>query len=396
MKTKLKYALHLALILAMAFSFTQCSKARKAGGEMDTPEAHYKQGMKYFNDKQVDRAEEEFNLALSLDKKFARAHAGLCLTTATKARKQQDKSLRTQAEKHMARALDLDNDDAAIWIAYGRMITIIKAGSRKDPKWYKDAAGKFSKAIKIDPQSGEAYFRRAMAYRKGYQFSEAKDDFGKVLDLKNGYVAEADAQWKIMQDIERAARSENGKKIALVEEIARADICVLFIDELNLTKYIQKRKPAEVDLAFKAPTVDTKMETETVTKMAAATDIETHWAKNFMKDVMDLGLRGLDPGPNHRFYPDSLINRGEFCLMLEDIVIAMTKEDIKTKHIGGPDRFRDIPPHHPYYNAVCNAVDRGYVKADVNGFIKPQGTISGAEALLIMRELRNLDKNLEQ
>jgi hypothetical protein len=115
-----------------------------------------------------------------------------------------------------------------------------------------------------------------------------------------------------------------------------------------------------------------------------------------MLDVIGLGLRGLDPGPNHEFAPDKVINRGEFALMLEDIVIAMTKEDIKTKHVGGPDRFKDVPPSHPYYNAMCNAVDRGYLKADVNGFIRPENAVSGAEALLIIRELRNLDKNFEQ
>lgn len=373
-----------------------CSKARKAGGEMDTPEAHYKQGMKYFNDNKVDRAESEFNLALSLDKKFAPGYAGLALTNAAKARKADDKKIAKEAENNIDKAKDLDNKDVNIWIAHGRMITILNAGKKDAGKWWRKAIKQFDKAIKLDPNNGEAYFRRAMSYRKALMFNEAEADFGKVLDLKNGYVAEADEQWKIMQDIKRAARSENGKKIALVDVITRADICVLFIDELNLTKYIEKRKPAEVDNSFKAPEVDTKMETEVVTKIAKAVDIEGYWAKNFILDVMDLGLRGLDPSPDHKFYPEKPINRGEFALMLEDIVIAMTKDDIKTKHIGGPDRFRDIPPSHPYYNAMCNVVDRGYMKADVNGFIKPDGTISGPEALLIMRELRNLDKNFEQ
>jgi hypothetical protein len=379
----------------LALVMSGCTKARKAGGEMDTPEAHYKQGMKYFNDRKVDQAEEEFNLAKSLDKKFALAYAGLALTTASKARKADDKKMADNAEDLIDKAKGLDDENPDIWIAHGRMITILKAGKKKEKKWWKGAIKQFNKAIKLAPTSGEAHFRRGMCYRKAYMFNEAKADFGKVLDLKGDYVAEADKEWKIMQDIERAARSENGKKIALVEELTRADICVLFIDELNLTKYIQKKKPAEVDVAFKAPKVDTKMETETVTKIAAASDIEGHWAKNFIKDVMELGLRGLDPGPNHKYEPDKLINRGEFALMLEDILIAMTGDaTLKTKHIGGPDQFKDIPPSHPYYNAFSNAVLRGYLKADVNGFIRPSDSVSGPEALLIMRELRNLDKNL--
>jgi hypothetical protein len=395
MKNKRLIKIPLLIIASLALLLGGCSKARKAGGEMDTPPAHYKQGMKYFNDNKTDRAGEEFDLALSLDKKFAPAYAGKALVTAVQARQNDDKKLADLADDQIDKAKGLDDKDPAIWIAAGRVITILKAGDRKDNSWYKKAVKQFDEAIKLDPRSGEAYFRRGMAYRKALLFIAAKGDFGKVLDLKNGYVEEADLQWKIMQDIERSARSENGKNIALVEELTRADICVLFIDEVNLTKYIQKRKPAEVDNSFQAPTVDTKMETETVTKMADATDIQGHWAKNFIFDVIDLGLRGLDPGPNHQFEPDKPINRGEFSLMLEDIVIAMTKDDIKTKHIGGPERFKDVPPSHPYYNAMCNAVDRGYMKGDVNGFIHPQDAVSGPQALLIMRELRNLDKNLE-
>ncbi|MFH1761569.1 MAG: tetratricopeptide repeat protein [bacterium] len=397
MYNKSLYKIITILFACFALTWIGCSKARKAGGEMDTPEAHYKQGMKYFNDNKIDRAEEEFNLAKSLDKKYPPCYAGLALTVASKARKMNDKKLAEQAEDNINKAKDLDSKNVNIWIAHGRVITIINAGREKPEKWSKAAVKQFDKALKMDPDNSEAYFRRGMCYRQAYMFNEAKNDFSKVLDLKGDFTAQADEQWKIMQDIERAARSENGKKIALVEELTRSDICVLFIDELNLTKYIEKRKPAEVDNAFMAPpSSDTKMKTDETVKIPDATDIADHWAKNFITDVMDLGLRGLDPGPNHKFEPDKLVNRGEFSLMLEDIVIAMTGDkSLKTKHIGGPERFKDIPPSHPYYNAFCNAVDRGYLKADVNGFIRPADSISGPQALLIMRELRNLDKNLD-
>ncbi len=396
MKAKMLSKSLFVMFLGLSVLYTGCSKARKAGGEMDSPEVHYKQGMKYFNNHEVKKAEEEFNLAQSLDKKYAPAYAGLALTSAEFAKKNKSKEFAKKAEGYMSKAKGLDKKDPAIWIAHGRMIVILQSTNRKNKKWCKKAVKQFNKAIELDPKNGEAYFRRAMAYRFALRFADAKADFGKVLDLKNGYVAEADKQWKIMQDIERSARSENGKKIALVEKITRADICVLFIDEINITKYIKKRNPATPDLSFKAaPTADTKMETETITKMLPAVDIEGYWAKNFILDVMALGIRGLTPSPDHKFYPDSLVNRGEFALMLEDIIVAMTKEDIKTKYIGGPNRFKDVPPSHPYYNAMCNAVDRGYMKMDVNGFVNPLGSVSGPDALLIMRELRNLDKNFE-
>ena len=67
-----------------------CTKARKAGGQMDTPEFHYELGMKYYNENDFKRAEDEFNLATSMDKKFAPAWSGLALCEAEKGAVEQD------------------------------------------------------------------------------------------------------------------------------------------------------------------------------------------------------------------------------------------------------------------------------------------------------------------
>jgi tetratricopeptide (TPR) repeat protein len=369
---------------------------RKVAGEMDTPQAHYKQGMKYFNSDKIEQAQEEMNLASSLDPKFAPAFAGLALVKAVIAKKTGSRDTAELAEDYIKKAEDLDKRNADIWIAHARIITILNAENRKDSVWIKEALVQFNRAMVIDPNSGDLYFYRAITYRKAFYFDEAEKDFAHVLDLKKTFVAEADGEWKILQDVKRAARSENGKKLSLVDELNRADICVLFVDELNLVQYLRKQKPAKADVSFKAPpAADNKMKTETVAKKDAITDISDCWAKNFIGDVTALGLRGLDVNADHKFYPDSLINRGEFALMLEDICMAITKEDIKTKYIGAPSRFSDISNSHPYYNALCNAVDKGFLKADLNGSVYPQSSVSGAQALLIIRELRNLDKNLE-
>ncbi|MBL8028340.1 MAG: hypothetical protein JNL74_18090, partial [Fibrobacteres bacterium] len=68
-----------AAFIAVAFMIAGCAKTRKAGGQMDTPEVHTEQGMKYFEGGEINKAEEEFNLAISLDKKFAPAYAGRAL-----------------------------------------------------------------------------------------------------------------------------------------------------------------------------------------------------------------------------------------------------------------------------------------------------------------------------
>ena len=48
-------------------------------------------------------------------------------------------------------------------------------------------------------------------------------------------------------------------------------------------------------------------------------------------------MRGLEAGPDHKFEPDKLITKGEFALMLEDILIKVSgDEKLATKFLGAP------------------------------------------------------------
>ena len=86
-------------------------------------------------------------------------------------------------------------------------------------------------------------------------FDKAGEMFKKVLDLNDQYLIEADNEWKVVQKIQRAAPgSMIGKKIALIEEITRADVAALFIQELLLEKLYEKRTPKQFDTSYQAPT----------------------------------------------------------------------------------------------------------------------------------------------
>ena len=102
-------------------------------------------------------------------------------------------------------------------------------------------------------------------------------------------------------------------------------------------------------------------------------------------------MRGLEPGPTHTFEPDKLISKGEFALMLEDILIKVSgDEKLATKYIGATSPFPDVRNDHYAFSAIMTATSRGFLEADkATGVFNPLAPVSGADALLAIREFKN-------
>jgi hypothetical protein len=80
-------------------------------------------------------------------------------------------------------------------------------------------------------------------------------------------------------------------------------------------------------------------------------------------------------------------------MMVEDCLIAITgNKSLATQYIGTPSRFSDVNASHPSYNAICNAVDKNIMDASINGEFGPEKSVSGPEALLVIRKLKELKK----
>jgi len=74
-------------------------------------------------------------------------------------------------------------------------------------------------------------FYLGIAHKEAYAFGDAANAFSKVIALKGDYAKEANDEWELMQKIQRAAPGTKiGMKIALIPEIDRADLAVLFIE----------------------------------------------------------------------------------------------------------------------------------------------------------------------
>ena len=371
------------IIVAFGVMATSCAKPpRKPEAALDTPEHHVFSGNKLLDKGDYTGAQREFELAIQLDRKYSPAYVGMGLVFGYQKNFE-------KAYENMKKAKGLAEKPDDKVNAHVGMIRLYSL-ERKE-KWIEKAVDEFEAAIKINPKSSAAFFYMGKAYKLAFNFDKAGEMFKKVLDLNDKYLIEADNEWKVVQKIQRAAPgSLIGKKIALIEEISRADVAALFIQELLLEKLYEKRTPKRFDTSFQAP--EKKFEADRIVKAEAATDIQNHVLRTDIVTVMMLGVRGLEPSPDHKFSPNEKITRAAYAMMIEDILIKVSgDEKLATKFIGSKSPFPDLRNDLPYFNAVMVMTSRGVMEAKdlTTGEFAPNGTVSGADALLIIRKLKD-------
>jgi len=375
----------MVLFTAVAFGvmMTSCAKPpRKPEAALDTPEHHVFSGNKLLDKGDYAGAQREFDLAIQLDKKYSPAYVGLGLVFGF-----QNNFEKAFENMKKAKGLAEKPDDKVT--AYVGMIRLYSM-ERKE-KWLDKAEDEFDDAIKVDKKSSAAYFYMGKAYKFAFNFDKAGEMFRKVLDLNDKYLIEADNEWKVVQKIQRAAPgSLIGKKIALIEEIGRADVAALFVQELLLEKLYEKRTPKRFDTGYQAPTK--KFEADRIVKAEPATDIQNHVLRTDVEAILRVGVRGLEPSPDHKFLPNEKVTRAAYALMIEDILIKVSgDEKLATKFIGSKSPFPDLRNDLPYFNAVMVMTSRGIMEAKdlTTGEFSPIGTVSGADALLVIRKLKD-------
>jgi hypothetical protein len=371
-----------ALILVAA----GCAKPAPPTSVMDTPEYHYKNGLKYLDKDQIDDAMKSFERAIALDPKSSLGYIGKGLAFGKKGDFK-------AAFENMDKAKGYDKGiEARIGMIRLYSMQMVKE-SAKSRDLLKDAESEFKSAKSKDPNNGGLYYYMGSAYKVAFDFDKAAEMFRTVLDLKKDFTVEANADWAVVQKIQRAAPgTEIGKKIALIDKIDRADVAALFMQELDLEKLYTKRGVKTIDTTFKAPEESkTSFSPDKNVKMEPATDIADHWLKPSIDAVLKLQVRGLEAGPNHTFEPDKLITKSEFALMLEDILIKVGGDDkLATKYIGATSPFPDVRSDHYAFNAVMVVTSRGFLDADkATGEFRPSDPVSGADALLSIREFKN-------
>jgi hypothetical protein len=377
----------MVVLAVLAVAVYGCGpKAAPSTSVMDTPEYHYNQGLKYLDKDQLDDALKSFDRAIALDPKSPLGYIGKGLTLGKKGDFK-------QAFENMDKAKGYDTGiESRVGMIRLYGMQMVKEQS-KVATLVKDAEREFKDAVKKDPNSARLHYYTGLCYKVALDFDKASQMFRKVLDMNKEFTGEANAEWAIIQKIQRAAPgTEIGKKIALIDKIDRADVAALFDQEMNLEKLFTKRGVKTYDTGFKAPTeASTKFSPDTMVKMAAATDIADNWLKPSIDVILKLQVRGLEAGPDHKFEPTKRITKGEFAIMLEDILIKVGgDEKLATKFLGATSPFPDVRNDHYAFNAIMTVTSRGFLEADkATGEFRAVDPVSGADALLSIREFKN-------
>ena len=387
-------------LLLMALSLVALGacgpKERKARGRMDTPGHHTTRGHDFLEEGNWAEAERSFQLALSLDKKFSPAHAGMAVAKATAAaddriRGSKEEKKAEAAEDHLKEAFSTAKSEPHEFEANMAGIRVMRL-LKKDDDWLKDAEEYYEEAMdgKKKGRNPAPHLYIARAYRDAFDLNKAIAKYRLVLEFDTALRKTADEEMAVVQKIQRAAPgSRYGKIIAFAPSITRADIAGLFIEEMRLDKIFSRGEQTNVNTAFRAPGSAAPGDKP---KGSNATDVQSHPLRADILEVVRIGIRGLEVDPSNKYYPDKNVTRAEFAVMVEDILVKVTgEESLRTKFIGQNSPFRDIRGDAFYFNAVQTVTSRGLMEAEnkVSGIFGAANPISGADALLVIRMMKD-------
>lgn len=369
------------MLLTAIFLFISCGpKVRMPTSQLDTPEHHTYAGLRLLDQAKYDDAQREFGLAIELDPKYSKAYTGIALVkTATG-----DFGAAWDNLKKGWRYAKTDDEKLFVYDSRIRYYT----ASKLEKNWLSLAKDEFDSAVLTDAKHAPAYYFMGLAYKAGLEFDSAGKMFAKVLDLKTDYISEADAQWNLIQKIQRAMPGTiNGKIIAIVDRITRADAAALFMEELKIDVLYKKRTPKTFDTSFKDPEKAAAAGPAKIT----AKDIANHPLKADIEGILEIGVRGLENYPDGNFHPAEIVTRAAYAMMLEDILIKVTGDNsLATKFIGSTSPFPDLRADLPYFNAIMVVTSRGIMEAKdmTTGEFAPLNPVPGVDALLIIRKIK--------
>jgi len=373
-------------LLAIVALLLSCGpKAMPPKAALDTPQHHVANGDTLLAAGKTDSAAREYGRARELDPKHAPAHIGLGLCYGLQGDFESGLSS-MKAAKRYAR-----NNDEKLRAAVGSIRLHTMGKDRIAGNWLDLAEDAYKRARSIAADRPAPHFHMGMAYKAAMDFDRAAKQFVNVIDLNKGLVGEADREYAFLQKIERASLgSAAGKRIALVEKVSRADTAALLVEELRIETLFRARREKPVDTSFQSP--DDGFVTSVTIKISPATDVSAHPLKADIDAVVSLGIKGLQPFPDHTFRPEQMLTRAEFAMVMEDILVKVSGEaQLATRFIGSASPFPDLRNDLSFFNAVMTCTTRGIMEAkNINtGAFDPMGPVPGADAVLAVRALKS-------
>jgi len=367
------------LAIFIAVSMMACgAKKKKPTVKIEPPDIYTDGGMQLLERGRYEEADREFAWALKRNPKNARAAIGMGLAKIY----QGDFDAASESLKAGCKYAKSNDEKLLCKVARIRIYTL----NKQDKRWFLESKNAFAEAVKIDPQSSDAFYYMGLAYRDSLNFDEAGKMFGEVITINDTHVKEAQQELEQVQKIQRSmATTKTGRKIALVDRITRADCAALIMEEMKLEKVLNRQTAPDGKDTLKVKKSDKQAAAYT------AKDIADHPFRVHIESVMRLGVAGLQKYPDGTFRPEEYLNRATYAVIMEDLIEKLTGNgELKKPFEGTESLFTDIKADQPGYHAIMVVTSRGIMepKNKTSAEFAPLGPVSGAEALSGMRKLK--------
>ena len=343
---------------------------------LDTPAHHASNGFSFLERGQVSDAEREFRAAIRLDRTFSQAHSGLGLIAGSRGHYQ--KAFQSMA---LARAYAKTEEDRAMYaVGQLRLHTM-----QKGKDWMGHVEKFFEEAVKAKADWPVAYYYLGIALKQAYRLEDAENAFERVKALNSRLFWQATRQAKTVREVIKAMPlTREGMRIALKDTITRAGVAALLVEELKLQEIFR-------DLAH--PKKNTSFSGKIEAKLPASAlppDTKAHPLKRDIGIVLRLGVRGLQCFADGSFRPEQVVMRAEYAQIMGNIITVIKQDTgLKTRFRGKKSPFLDIGNEDPYFNGVMICTAYLHIMEPRQGSFNPWGNISGADAVLALRKLRD-------
>lgn len=335
--------------------------------ELDTPEQHVYNGFAFLKKERLTDAQREFEQALALDPACSPAYRGVGLVHGMKGdfRRAFDAvgNARSMGKNHLDQAL-----------AEVGMMSLFRM--EKSEGWLERVNARFARAVSLVPQLPEAYLELGAAYRDAFRFRDAEEAFKEVVRINTRLVHDAGEEINLLKKIERAApRSSLGKVLVIERRIDRGDTAALLVRETQILEQLshktgQGSEPGESLRAQPVPP-----------------DVVGHPMKEEIMAALRFNIRGLGTLYDGSFGTDQPMTRAGFARVTADLLMrGMEKPDLYQKYEGMDSPFLDVRANSSYFASIMICSEWAGVMGGWGGYFHPMETISGVDALLVLRE----------
>ena len=372
--------LRLLMVVSSCALLISCASISKLPfSQLGTPVHHVFTGIKLLDQNKVADAGREFEIALKISPDYAEAYAGLGLVSAFKGDFKVGLDLLMRSEKF----IKTDEEKAFIAIAAIRFNTLrhiaCERASEKwcaadENNWLENSIEAFNTAVQKEKRPS-AYYFMAAAYLQAFEMEKAAKMFQTVIDLEGHYLEEAESYLELIDKIQEAKpETAIGQRIACAQEVNRAEVAALFGDELGIKSLIRQKASGDC---------------EKTTKIPVPADISSYRLRSYIEDIRNVGIKGLQVYPDGSFRPGDLVNRADYAVMIEDLVVKISgKKAAQFKGRRSP--FYDVPSDQAFFDAVMFVTSRGFMEpvGRLSGSFSPFQHLSGIDAVFAIRKIK--------